>query len=91
MIQHQDFGFELNNTDALITTIGWEMGEKKEVAYVFGLSYDVNIGGLATTSGGVLELSLRIRFQGTQLFCKGNNKRSRRKNRDIILDCENFF
>ena len=91
MIQHQEFGFEFNNTDALITTIGWEMGEKKEVAYVFGLSYDANIGGLSTTSGGVLELSLRIRFQGTQLFCKGNNKRSRRKNRDIILDCENFF
>jgi len=91
MIQHQEFGFDFNNTESLITTLGWDIGEKKEVAYTMGVSYDVNIGGLSTTSGGVLELSLRIRFQGTQLFCNGNDKRAQRKNRDIILDCENFF
>jgi len=91
MLQHQDLGFDFNNTDALIATLGYDIGEKNEVAYTIGTSYDFNVGGLSTTGGGVLELSLRVRFQGTQLFCQGKNNRNKRKSRDVILDCENFF
>jgi len=90
MIQHQHLGPDIDNTDALITTLGYELGERREAFYTIGASYDYNIGGLANRSGGVFEDSFRARFKSKRIFCKGKAPGMRNSD-EFILDCDNFF
>ena len=79
---HPLAGFQ--NTDALIAYLGIALDLDKKQALEIGLSYDINIGGLRSTSGGVFELNMRYYIQNGGLFCgllspgSGNKRRTGR-------------
>lgn len=64
---HPLAGFQ--NTDALIAYVGIGLDMNKNQALEIGLSYDMNIGGLRSASGGVLELNVRYFIQNGGMFC----------------------
>ncbi|MCB0636954.1 MAG: PorP/SprF family type IX secretion system membrane protein [Lewinella sp.] len=65
--QHPAAGF--SNTDALIAYLGFGFDLDQRQALEIGLSYDLNIGGLRSLSGGVFELNLRYYLQSGGLLC----------------------
>ncbi|MGH1434020.1 MAG: PorP/SprF family type IX secretion system membrane protein [Lewinella sp.] len=64
---HPFAGFQ--NTDALIAYLGLAFDLDKRQALEIGLSYDINIGGLRSASGGVVEVNIRYYLQSGGLFC----------------------
>ena len=64
---HPLAGFQ--NTDALIAYLGIALDLDKKQALEIGFSYDINIGGLRSASGGVFELNMRYYIQSGGLFC----------------------
>lgn len=57
------------NTDALTGYIGFGWNVAKGQALDLGLSYDINIGGLRTMTGGTFELTARYSFDSGGLLC----------------------
>lgn len=57
------------NTDALIAYMGIGFDLNKRQAMELGFSYDLNVGGLRSLSGGVFELNLRYYLQGGSMLC----------------------
>ena len=64
---HPFAGFQ--NTDALIAYLGIALDLDKKQALELGFSYDMNIGGLRSASGGVFELNVRYFIQNSGLLC----------------------
>lgn len=65
--QHPFAGFA--HTDALIAYFGIGFDIDKRQAMEIGLSYDINVGGLRSMSGGVFELNIRYYLQNNGLLC----------------------
>ncbi len=57
------------NTDALVAYLGIGMDVNKRQALEIGLSYDLNVGGLRSLSGGVFEVNVRYFIQGGGMLC----------------------
>jgi type IX secretion system PorP/SprF family membrane protein len=75
------------DTDALIAYIGLGIDIDKRQALEIGISYDVNVGGLRSMSGGVLELNVRYFLQNGGLFCNafsGGAKANGRRRRGAV-------
>ncbi len=85
-------GFQ--NTDALTAYLGLGVDVGKRQALDIGLSYDMNIGGLRTMSGGVFEISLRYHIFNNGLLCgmlgsggPGSNGRIRSRGKKRGVHC----
>lgn len=83
---HPFAGFR--NTDALIAYLGIGLDLNKTQALEIGLSYDMNVGGLRSSSGGVMELNIRYYIQNNGVFCgilsPGNKSRSGRSRKGSV-------
>lgn len=60
-------GFQ--NTDALTGYIGFGWNLDRRQAIDIGLSYDINVGGLRTMTGGTFELTAKYSIQSNGLLC----------------------
>jgi type IX secretion system PorP/SprF family membrane protein len=81
-----------NNTDALIAYFGIALDLDKRQAIEIGISYDTNIGGLRSASGGVIELNMRYFLQSNGLLCgvlspSGKGRRSTGRNKKGNIHC----
>lgn len=79
------------NTDALIAYVGVGVDLDKRQALEIGLSYDLNIGGLRSMSGGVLELNVRYFLQNGGMMCglfgRGGKLNSNGRSRKGAVQC----
>jgi hypothetical protein len=79
------------NTDALIAYIGVGVDIDKRQALEIGISYDVNVGGLRSMSGGVMELNVRYFLQNGGIFCSalggGGGAKADGKRRKGAVQC----
>ncbi len=76
------------NTDALIAYLGLGLDIDKKQALEIGLSYDLNIGGLRSLSGGVLELNVRYFLKSSGTVCGlGKGSGSVGKSRRGTVQC----
>ncbi|MFT4762112.1 MAG: type IX secretion system PorP/SprF family membrane protein [Saprospiraceae bacterium] len=88
--QSQNFTTSTENTNAFIVAVGLDV-IGPAVDYIIGISYDSNVGGLSTSTKGVLELSLRLRFKEKSFFCAGRFGRKKGTHFKKILDCDKFL
>lgn len=86
------------NTNALSFLVGYKFLMAKGQIIDLGINYDANGTGLSLRSGGVMELTMNINFQGSNLFSQGKygsrrsgvlTRRTPRNSR--ILNCKTFF
>lgn len=92
LLQHQKFGSNRNNTNALVVTSGLDFTDDAGYHYIVGGSYDFNVKGLSTKGGGAFEVNFRMVLTGQHIACKGSSRdRSRRESMRRIQDCNNFF
>ena len=76
--QNRNPGFDLDNTNSLIFTVGFEsqLGASNRTVQI-GYSYDTNITGLSTRTQGVHELSLRFNLQDASMYGYPQSKAAR--------------
>ena len=66
--QNQNPLFDNRNTNALIFNAGWRWDLENNRSLLIGYSYDANVSGLSTATGGSHEVSVRCNFANFQLF-----------------------
>ncbi len=64
---HPAAGFQ--NTDGLSCYLGFGWNLDRRQAIDIGLSYDLNVGGLRSNTGGTFEVSVKYYLQSNGLFC----------------------
>ncbi len=69
---HPAAGFQ--NTDGLSCYLGFGFNIDRRQAVDLGLSYDLNVGGLRSRTGGTFEISLKYYIQSNGLLCGALNK-----------------
>lgn len=69
---HPAAGFR--NTDGLSCFLGFGFNVNRRQAVDLGLSYDLNVGGLRSNTGGSFEISLKYYIQSNGLLCGALNK-----------------
>lgn len=90
-LQHQETPNLSKNINALILNAGFVFKQGNETLGDLGLSYDFNIGGISSQTGGVFELTYRLRFPDASLFCNPRTRRGIPKGTSPWMDCNNFF
>lgn len=68
---HPAAGFQ--NTDALSCYFGFGFNIDRRQAIDLGLSYDINVGGLRSQTGGTFEVSVKYYIQSNGLLCGALN------------------
>lgn len=90
--QHQETRNFSKDINALILNVGFVFKQGSETLGDLGLSYDFNIGGISNQTGGVFELTYRLRFPDASLFCNPRLRNGRiPKGTSPLMDCNNFF
>lgn len=90
--QHQENPNLSKDINALILNAGFVFKQGSETLGDLGLSYDFNIGGISNQTGGVFELTYRLRFPDANLFCNPRLRNGRiPKGTSPLMDCNNFF
>jgi len=76
---------DLNNTDAMTLYFGFLQSPNKKILIEYGISYDTNNvpafgrSNLGGYTGGVIELSIKLNFKSTSIFCNSSKPRMNRK------------
>lgn len=89
--QNKNGLIDLNNTNALILTAGFEGRLNRDVKFTMGYSYDMNTTGLGARVQGVHEITFMLNFETASIFGlprksslrkKGANRRSGRRSQE---------
>jgi type IX secretion system PorP/SprF family membrane protein len=81
-----------NDVKGMVATIGFDMNNAPNIQHSFGFSYDFNYGGFDNAGGGVFEVTYRIQFKESNIFCNSGMLRGLPPaSVKRIMDCNNFF
>ena len=87
LYQDRTLAFDPRNTNNVSFAMGYKAKLNKTQTLLFGYSFDANMSGLSTRTGGSHELAIRYNINDVQLYRQGvKDKKGKR-----VMNCKAFF
>jgi type IX secretion system PorP/SprF family membrane protein len=87
LYQDKTLAFDPRNTNNVSFAFGYKAKFNKTQSLLFGYSFDANVSGLSTRTGGSHEIAIRYNINDIQIFKQGvHDKKGKR-----IMNCKAFF
>jgi type IX secretion system PorP/SprF family membrane protein len=87
LYQDRALAFDPRNTNNVSFAMGYKAKMNKTQTLLFGYSFDANMSGLSTRTGGSHEIAIRYNINDIQLYKQGvHDKKGKR-----MMNCKSFF